>query len=36
MIISCNNNKKSSQNLELDYYDMIGDFSRSEYAIILF
>ena len=32
IIISCNNNKKSSQNLELDYYDLIGDFSRSEYA----
>ncbi|MBL6680684.1 MAG: thioredoxin family protein [Flavobacteriaceae bacterium] len=32
ILISCNNNKKSSQNEELDYYDLIGDFSRSEYS----
>ena len=32
ILISCNNNKKSSQNEEMDYYDLIGDFSRSEYA----
>ncbi len=32
ILISCDNNKKSSQNEEMDYYDLIGDFSRSEYA----
>ena len=32
ILISCNNNKKSSQNDEMDYYDLIGDFSRAEYA----
>ena len=32
ILISCNNNKKSSQNQELDYYDLIGNFSMNEYA----